>query len=304
MTMLLRILFVLSILSLSTGPVRAQEPLILKDIEYAVVHGVSLKLDMYLPAETPDSPQPLIVWVHGGAWRGGNKQSAKGIANLLINRGYIVASVRYRLSQEAIFPAQIHDVKGAIRWLRAHASTYNIDPARIGAWGPSAGGHLVALLGTSADLFRHRVGNTAMDLEGEVGGNTQYSSTVQAVCDYFGPTDFLRMNDFPSDIDHDAAESPESMLIGATIQDHQDLSQLANPITYISPNDPPFLIVHGTADPLVAFNQSELLYGELRRQYRKSKEVSFIPIAGGGHGGFKVPELPGKVVEFFDRHLK
>ncbi len=266
---------------------------------------ISLKLDLYLPAEAADASVPLVIWVHGGAWWAGDKKSGRGAAKLLVPHGYAVASVRYRLSQEARFPAQIHDVKGAVRWLRAHASIYNLDEARFGAWGPSAGGHLVALLGTSADVDMYQIGEAQMDLEGEVGGNQQFNSAVQAVSDYYGPTDFLRMNDFPSDIDHDAADSPESKLIGAAIQDHQDLSQLANPISYASSNDPPFLIVHGTADPLVAFNQSELLYAALKEKYAPDqKEVSFIPIEGGGHGGFTSATLPGSVVAFFDRHLK
>ena len=295
----------LLLLILTSGVIHAQELQVIRDVEYAKVDSISLTLDLYLPEKTSSSALPLVVWVHGGAWRAGNKKSGEGAAELLVPAGYVVASVRYRLSQEAKFPAQIHDVKGAIRWLRTHADEYNIDAARIGAWGPSAGGHLVALLGTSADVSKFKIGEIEMDLEGDVGGNTNVSSEVQAVCDYYGPTDFLRMNDFPSDIDHDAADSPESMLIGATIQDHQDLTQLANPISYISANDPPFLIVHGTADPLVAFNQSELLYEALLNAYNSvGKEVSFIPIEGGGHGSFKSPTLPGSVVAFFDRHLK
>ncbi len=283
----------------------AQEWRVLEDIEYATVGNTSLTLDLYLPAGKQEEPAPVVVWVHGGGWRGGNKRSGRGAAQLLVPEGYIVASVRYRLSHEAKFPAQIHDVKGAIRWLRAHAARYHLDAAHIGAWGPSAGGHLVALLGTSADVLTQQEGEYVMNLEGDVGGNRSFSSAVQAVCDYFGPTDFLRMNDFPSDIDHDALDSPESMLIGAAIQTQQELTQLANPISYITPNDPPFLIVHGTADPLVAFNQSELLYDALLAQYKGiGKEVTFVPVQGGGHGGFELPTLPDSVVAFFDRHLK
>ncbi len=295
----------LLLLMFTSGVIHAQEFRVIHDLEYARVDNISLTLDLYFPDKASSSALPLVVWVHGGAWRAGNKKSGQNAAKLLVPEGYAVASIRYRLSQEAIFPAQIHDVKGAIRWLRAHADEYNLDETRIGAWGPSAGGHLVALLGTSADVSEFRIGDAEMDLEGDVGGNTNVSSEVQAVCNYFGPTDFLRMNDFPSDIDHDAADSPESMLIGATIQNHQNLTQFANPISYVSANDPPFLIVHGTADRLVAFNQSELLYEALVNVYESvGKEVSFIPIEGGGHGGFKSPTLPGSVVAFFDRHLK
>ena len=152
---------------------------IAKDLVYAKVDGRELKLDVYWD-ETAEGTMPLIVCVHGGGWTEGSKDWCPALR--MVKSGYVAASINYRLSQHAPFPAQIHDCKAAIRWLRAHAKDYHIDPKRIGVWGGSAGGHLVALLGTTG-------GNK--ELEGSVGGNMEQSSRVQAVCDFFGPTDLF-----------------------------------------------------------------------------------------------------------------
>ena len=202
-----------------------------RDLEYAKIGDKRLLLDIYVPDTTADSdePLPLIVWIHGGAWRAGNKKNCPPLR--FTDKGFVAASISYRLSQEAPFPAQIEDCKAAIRWLRANAVKYRIDPDRIGVWGSSAGGHLVALLGTSGDVEQ---------LESEHQHQEQ-SSRVQAVCDFFGPTDFLRMDadSLPGGpIQHDAADSPESMLVGGPIQENTDKVARANPITYVSPDDP------------------------------------------------------------------
>jgi acetyl esterase/lipase len=262
----------------------------MRDTEYAKVGNKSLLLDLYVP-EKADAPLPLIVWIHGGAWLGGDK--AGGPAMPQLKRGYAVASINYRLSQEAIFPAQIHDCKAAIRWLRAHAKENNLDPKRVGVWGSSAGGHLVALMGTSGDV---------KELEGDEG-NLDQSSRVQAVCDWFGPTDFCQMaaHALPdSKLDHDAAGSPESKLIGGPIQENKDKVAKANPIPYVSKDDPPFLIMHGDKDPLVPHHQSEILAEALRKA---GVQVTFETVKGAGHG-FGGPEVIKTVEEFFDKHLK
>jgi acetyl esterase/lipase len=144
----------------------------LRNVEYARVDGNRpLYLDLYLP-EKPAAPTPLVVWIHGGGWVGGSKNNCPPLS--MVSKGFAAASVEYRFADVAPFPAQIHDCKGAIRFLRANAAKYNLDPNRIGAWGASAGGHLVALLGT---------GVAVKELDGNVGGNLEYSSRVQAVCD-------------------------------------------------------------------------------------------------------------------------
>ena len=262
---------------------------VLRDIEYVPDGHERQKLDLYLPREaSKDTNRPLIVWVHGGAWKGGSKDGCPAVR--FTNDGYVVASINYRLSRHAIFPAQIRDCKAAIRWLRANAGKHGIDPNRIGVWGASAGGHLVALLGTAGDVN-----------DFEVGPNAGVSSRVQAVCDFFGPTDFTRMSSFPGMMDHDAANSPESQLVGGAIQENKDKVQRANPITYVTKDDPPFLIVHGDKDPLVPHNQSELLRDALKAA---GVDVTLYTVQGGGHGGFKDPQVDVLVAEFFDKHLR
>ncbi len=263
----------------------------LRDLEYAKVQSKSLALDLYLP-DNPEGKLPLVIWIHGGAWQSGSKDRPPAMQ--LVRRGYAVASVDYRLNGEAVFPAQIEDCKAAVRWLRANAAKYNLNPDRFGAWGSSAGGHLVALLGTSGGV---------KELEGTVGGNTDKSSRVQAVCDWFGPTDFLQMDAHAlaeAPFKHDEARSPESRLVGGAIQENKDKVKRANPITYVSKDDPPFLIMHGDHDPLVPIHQSELLYDALKKA---GVDVTFRKVDGAGHG-FGGPDLMRQVEEFFDKHLK
>jgi len=261
-----------------------------RDLEYVPGGHERQKLDLYLqiPATFKIPQRPLIVWVHGGAWLGGSKAPCP--AQRFVNQGYAVASVHYRLSQHAIFPAQIEDCKAAIRWLRANAGQYHIDPNRIGVWGASAGGHLVALLGTAGNVK-----------DFDVGPNADVSSRVQAVCDFFGPTDFTKMSSFPSTMKHDDADSPESKLVGGPIQENKDKVRRANPITYVTKDDPPFLIVHGDKDPLVPHNQSEILLDALKKA---GVEATLYTVPGGGHGGFQDPQVDVLVAEFFRQHLR
>ncbi|MDG2381507.1 MAG: alpha/beta hydrolase [Pirellulaceae bacterium] len=263
------------------------------DRVYATSPSRNLRLDLYVP--DAELPVPIIVWVHGGAWRQGSKRLSKARVREVVKHGYALASVEYRLSQEALFPAQIQDCKAAIRWLRAHARQYGLDPDRIGVWGSSAGGHLVALLGTSDGVKSLEV----------AGDHLDQSSRVQAVCDWFGPTDFLQMNahaPVPNRLDHDAANSPESQLVGGAIQDHPDRVHAASPITYVTSDDPPFLIMHGDRDPLVPFHQSQLLHRSLQAAGVESK---LRRIKGAGHGGpgFHTAGNRHALWAFFDEHL-
>ena len=173
--------------------------------------------------------------------------------------------------------------------MRANAGQYNIDPKRFGVWGASAGGHLVALLGTTGDVK-----------DFDKGENLKISSSIQAVCDFFGPTDFTKMSQFPSAMQHNAADSPESKLIGGAIQQSKDACRRANPITYISSDDPPFLIVHGDKDTVVPYNQSELLHEALKNS---GVPIIFHTVEGGGHGGFRDREIDKMVDDFFDKYL-
>lgn len=287
------------------GSAAAQAVPTFPDLVYADVGGQPLRLDLYLPADGV-RPRPLLVWIHGGGWSGGSRFPAPGFATQLRNRGIAVASVSYRLTSQAaqwggepvVFPAQIHDVKAAIRWLRAHATEYRIDPDRVAVWGSSAGGHLAALVGTS--------GNDP-EIEGSVGAEPGQSSAVQAAVDYYGPIDLLQMNPDVttppgSVLDHDAPNSPESRLIGfdrpgegiGVLRANVDnpippFPQLVlrttqvDPQTWADVDDPPFMIVHGTADQSVPFAQSVRLRDTLAAL---GHAPLFLPVQDAGHGGF------------------
>ena len=266
---------------------------VIRNIEYARADGKSLLLDLHLPAAS-SSKLPVIVWVHGGGWATGDKGDG-GPAARMTARGYAVASINYRLSWEARFPAQIEDCKAAIRWLRANASRHNLDADRIGVWGSSAGGHLAALVGTSGDV---------QELEGDLGNNNQ-SSRVQAVIDWYGPADFLKMQSESlacGVIDHDSPVSPEALLLGCPIQVCKDRSRRASPVTYATADDPPFLIMHGTADCLVPPLQSRDMADALKAV---GVDATLKFIEGAGHGGdeFELAENRKLVDDFFDKHL-
>jgi acetyl esterase/lipase len=269
----------------------AAEPVRHIDLPYVPGGHERQRLDLHLPAEGKN--WPLVVWVHGGAWRAGDKKNISLPAPLL-ERGFALASVNYRLSQHATFPAQIQDVKAAIRWLRANTAQYGYDAGRIGVWGPSAGGHLVALLGVTGSV---------RDLN--VGLHLEHSSRVQAVVDYFGPTDFLKMDE-QGGSGHSSPDSPESALVGGPIAERRELVAKANPITYIAHTEagriPPFLIVHGDADRTVPPGQSVLLHEALRGA---GVESELIVLKGAGHGGpaFQSPETIDKVAAFLRRHV-
>ncbi len=294
--MSLRALSVLLLLASATAQaqLRPTHP----NLTYATVGGRDLQLDLYRPASLP-TPAPLVVWVHGGGWSAGSRFPAHSAAELNA-RGIAVASISYRLTsqggqfgdQPVTFPAQIHDVKAALRWLRAHAGEYGLHAGRFGAWGASAGGHLVALLGTSGD---------AALIEGTLGTTNGHSSRVQAVVNYYGPTDILQMAPDGSS----AADSPNSSpsrLLGFTASDegigvlraqagnsanpfplYRELARQSNPLVWVDAADPPFLIVHGTADNVVPIGQSRRLRDAL---LAAGRSVQMIEVAGGGHGGF------------------
>lgn len=244
------------------------------------------KLDLFVPAGVRNPP--VVVAIHGGAWMAGSKNDVDPVPFLA--RGLAVAAVGYRLSQHALFPAQIQDVKAAVRWLRAHAAEQGIDGARIGAWGPSAGGHLAALLGVAGDAHGF-----------DVGENAGVSSRVQAVVDLFGPTDFHQMDAHRPPTGMAPDELPEAKLVGGPIGQNRERVALANPVTHVRPGAPPFLIVHGNRDPLVPHHQSELLADALRKA---GNAVSFYTVEGGGHGfGAQDAEVADLAAGFLARHL-
>lgn len=268
------------------------------NIEYANIEGFSLQLDIHTP-DQQTAPTPLIIWIHGGGWQGGSRSlSPNGFQLRQAQRGYAVASLSYRLSGRAKFPAQIYDVKTAIRWLRANAQTYNLDVNKFAVWGSSAGGHLSVLVGTSS---------AAGALEDFSSGNANQNSKVQAVLDWFGPTDLLQMdaNALPCTIIcHSCSGSPEANLLGCPIPNCRLKAKRPNPIRFINSNSiyPPFLIMHGTADCSVPPHQSQLLQNALTSIGATS---NLVLLEGAGHGGaqFTTPENLALVDNFFDTNL-
>ena len=260
---------------------------VVKDVVFGKGGDVELKMDIYKPKAAPVKPMPVIVFIHGGGWRSGDKATSAQRAPAVLEAGFVFAGINYRLTGIATFPAQIHDCKCAIRYLRAHAKQYGIDPNRIGVWGSSAGGHLVALLGTSGG---------AKELEGD-GGWAEQSSRVQAVCDWYGPSDLVNLAKHRGRSRHIDAES---ILLGGAAKDKLELARQASPITYVTADDPPFLIMQGTEDPVVPAAQSEVLHKALTAV---GVDSTYIPLEGAGHGGPQFAKRLPDVLAFFTRTL-
>ncbi len=250
------------------------------ELQYANNKNPRQSLDLYHPNEPSKAKLPLIIFIHGGAWRSGSKAAGRQPLEDYVKSGnFICASIGYRLSQEAIWPAQLHDCKAAIRFLYAHADKYHIDPTRTVVLGASAGGHLATMVSVT--------GNNPK-MEGTLGKHLDQHSRVAGGISYYGPTDFQKMDDFPSNIEHNAENSPESQLIGAPIQQVPARTQAANPLTYIDENDPPLICIHGSRDRLVPFNQSTLLYNALENA---KVPTALITILDGAHGNFRNPKI-------------
>lgn len=266
-----------------------------RDLVFASVGGKNLKLSLYRP-DNNSTNVPIVVLIYGGAWMMRTLAMETPKAVWLARHGYVAAVIDYRLSSEALFPAQIYDCKAAVRWLRANAAKYGSDAAHIGAWGDSSGGHLASLLGTASDVAA---------LEGDEG-NTNESSQVQAVVDFFGPTDLLQMaaHALPGSwIDHNSPTAPEALLIGGPVQKNPEKAERANPIKYVTHDAPPFFIAHGEQDLLVPCNQSELLFEALKKV---GDNVTFYKIAGAGHEdpAFDSDMMRAAVQAFLDKYLK
>ena len=241
----------------------------------------------------------------------GSKYGGGQMSSQFLKEGYALIAIDFRLTGEATWPAQIQDCKAAIRWIRANEGTYRLDASRIGVTGTSSGAHLASVLGTSGDVSNFTVGDVTIDLEGDIGGNLEYSSRVQAVCSWFGGYDFLLLEDpvlVPNHktdrTDHNAADSPASRLVGGPIQENQDMVRLANPITFASGDDPPFIIIHGDVDLVVPHSQSELLYSALQPLYESAGTALKLIIVKGGSHGTKNEETTNAVIEFFKATLQ
>ncbi|MCM8535459.1 MAG: alpha/beta hydrolase [Lentisphaeraceae bacterium] len=256
------------------------------NVKYTEAADKDMFLDLYLPEKKSDEKLPVIMWVHGGGWKNGSKERPKGL--WLVKHGYAIASISYRLIP-AQWPAQINDCRSAVRFLKGNANTYGLDSNKITAWGGSAGGHLVAVLGTQ-DLPK----------------NEKTSSQIHAVIDWYGPADLLTM---PPNVVTEkrtleqVSKSNGALLLGSTVRDVPELAKEASAFWNVSKNDPPFLIMHGEKDPGVPLEQSI-------RLHKKQKELG-VPtqlhiVKGAGHGGkeFLTPESNKVILDFLNKLFK
>jgi acetyl esterase/lipase len=257
---------------------------VVRNVQFGTGGGRPLHMDILRPSTRRAAQEPVLVWIHGGWWRRGASWPAPAHLASLVEQDYFVCSVEYRLSDEAKFPAQIEDVKCAIRYLRAHASRFGIDPNRIGVWGASAGGHLAALAATSGGV---------RELEG-TGGWQDQSSRVQAAVDWYGPTDILDGDA------HAAADSHGSLLIGGPVHQNAIRAAQVNPVHYLKSDCPPILIMHGSEDTAVLPSQSQLLYDALK-QANVPSELVMVP--GKAHE-YLGDDAVAKVHAFLARLLK
>ncbi len=269
------------------------------DIPYATL-SASQKLDIFLP-DAMEGPYPVVIFVHGGSFSGGDKRDGEVKPPLKgLERGYAIVGVNYRLSHEALFPANIMDIKASIRWVKAHADDYKLDTARIAIWGDSAGGHLASLAGVASDEVL---------LDDLSLGNPDHDSRIHVVVDWYGPTDFLEMDaqlmaNGDGEPFHNEPRSPESVLLGRRITEVPDLVALANPENYVTSDDPVFLIEHGDEDPIVPVQQSERFYHKLVSTLGQEK-VTLRILEGAGHGNmpFYRKSNVDFVFDFLDYHL-
>lgn len=264
------------------------------DLPYAETENPRQKLDLYLPkVRKSDKPLPVIVFIHGGGWKAGDKSSGLGsIARFVQSADYAGISVGYRLTDEAQWPAQIHDCKAALRWIKGNAKVHGLDASKIGVWGTSAGGHLVSFLGTSGDV---------KELEGTLGKHLDQNSQVTCVVNFFGPENFVTMVTQPSTIDRTQGKDyPEALLLGGSVQEREATAKEASPVTHVSKGDAAFFTAHGTKDPLVPFAQAQEIHAALQ----KAGVPSLLQeMTNGGHG-FKSPVLDDRVKQFLDLHLR
>ena len=268
---------------------------IVRGLDYGGAGHERQQLDLYLPERPADGLRPLIVFIHGGAWQGGSKADGRVIFPLLADGVYAGASLGYRLTDEAIWPAQIHDCKAALRWLGAHAAAHGCDPEKVVLFGISAGGHLVSLLGTSQGV---------VELDGRVGAGGPEAALgkaprIAAVANFCGPANFLTFPGQGSVIDEEDPEGPIARFFGGPMSRHLDLAAAASPVTHVTSDDPPFLHIHGTRDELVPYVQVT----EFDTVLEKAGVASTVLTGEDAPHVFVSEDLYAKLRGFFDQHL-
>lgn len=269
----------------------AAAPRVDRDITYAEVNGEPLRLDLFRPEDAAQHA-PLLIWVHGGGWEAGSKSPMPLTA--LVERGYAVASLDFHPASKAPFPGQVHEIKAAIRFLRASAERYGYDARRVGILGASSGGHLAVAVGTS---------NGHRELEGALGDHRDQSSAVQAIVSYFGASNLTTILAQSTPFGLGIREPALQRLLGASPKEAEALAKLASPVFQLDDDDPPLLMLHGDQDPQMPINQSHELEGAYERQ---GLAAELIVVHGAAHGGdaFYSPHNVERVVEFLDTHLR
>lgn len=269
-----------------------------KDLNYAEDTMKYHLMDIYLPT-IEKNKYPVVIAIYGSAWLSNNlKESVMPfIGKYLLDNGFAVVAPNHRSSKDAKFPAQIHDIKAVIRFVRANANKYLLDTNFIGITGFSSGGHLASLAGASGNIKQISIADINFDIEGNVGPYLDYSSKVDAVVDWFGPINLTNIDSCRHQKMFDENNAPEVLLMGMPIANNKNLYSLANPVTYLDKNDPPFLIIHGDKDDLVPYCQSEYFYKELLKNNVKAE---YILVSGAGHGpGLFEDKYLSLMIEFF-----
>lgn len=261
-----------------------------RDLDYVGSGNKRQILDLFLPESKSEKPLPLVVFVHGGGWEEGSKDDVGVLVSLIKGKPLAGASINYRLTDQATWPAQIHDCKAAVRWLRGHAKDYNLDPNKIAVFGISAGGHLVSMLGVSGGV---------KELEGDLGKNLDQSSRVTCVLDFCGPANFLTFSGEGTIVNVDDPKTGLSKLLGGTVKEKPEVARSASPISYITSDDAPFLIIHGDKDNIVRYTQAIEFDAALKKA---DIPATLVTGTDGGHVFFSLALLK-RMRAFLDRHL-
>lgn len=270
-----------------TVPVRVYQ-----NLRYAETTNTRQRLDIYVPESPSYVPMPVVIYIHGGSWSSGSRSELPAVLHeMLGSQNYAVVSVGYRLTNEAQWPAQLHDVKAAIRWVRARAEQYGFDPQRIALWGDEAGGHLALIAGLT---------NNAQDMAGTLGQYTHIRNDVAAVVNFGGVSNINALLDQRSSIDRAAATSPEARLVGGLLRDNNDVASAASPIHYIRPAAPPVLSVHSTEDSVIPYEQARALH---RRLKDAETEQYLVTVLGDHHDNYP-PQAYERAWNFIDRVLR
>ena len=277
----------LAVAAADSWPAQAAEIVFEQGIEYSSPDNQHLQVNLARPKEA-SGKLPAVLCIHGGGFRAGKRERWDNLCKQLAERGYVAATATYRLAPKYQFPAAVHDVKAAVRWLRANADKYHIDPERIGVVGDSAGGHLAQYLGVTGDV---------PSLEGD-GGNPGQSSRVTCVVNYYGPSDLTKS--YGKSVD--AAEVLPLWLGGDATKEHRK-HIVASPLYWVTPSAAPTLLLHGTEDPYVNYEQAGWIYDKLKAA---DVEVELLTLQGAGHGfkGEDAEKAEKAMLDFFDRHLK